>query len=260
MKGFLNKRDKIKWENTPFQPALTDADLIDRIEDNARKLLEGDPTPPLAETINNLTQDLIADTINLNYLHDVDASHPDPGDILMRSVSSTWEKRDPDLDRGWYKLDTITSDGTSATIRVPLLTLRPNYQRQLQFFITCEIAQGASDASFGIVFEFTGSPTVRRSVGDINGAISAGGKRYLNAHYLADGPRFGGPQLWHGFITNASSVTTGQAALNERLDSYYLPTVDTNVEYVEFRTQSSGAVIPEGSKFDIYIYCERFEV
>ena len=277
MKGYINKRAKIKYETTPTAPeitadyiaeqigdseAITDA-IIDTIEDNARALLEGEPLPPLATTINNNTMDLIEGSINLGYLHDVSLSNIAVGDILIRETGSKWENVDPELRRAWYHLDTVTADGTSATIRIPLLDIQmtgePNYQSQLYIFVACELAQGANDASFGVVFEFNETPAVRRSVGDITNGISASGKRYMNARYQADGPRFGsGASLWHGTLSNPSAVATGQAAVYERIDGYYMTACDVAV--IELRTTTSGVVIPEGSKFDVWVYAEKFQV
>lgn len=276
MKGFINKRDKIKWEDNPFEPefsaekiadmigeseVITDA-IVDTIEDNARALLEGEPLPPLATTINNNTMDLIEGTINLGHLHDVTLSNVAVGDILIRETGSKWENVNPELGRAWYHLDTVTADGTSASVRIPLLDTQgmgePNYQRQLYIFVACELAQGINDASFGVVFEFNETPAVRRSVGDITNGISASGKRFINARYQADGPRFGsGASMWHGTITNPSSVLTTQAALYERIDGYYLTARD--VAIIELRTTTSGEVIPDGSKFDVWVYAEKFQ-
>ena len=245
MKGFLNKRDKIKWENTPFEPALTDEDLIDRIEYNARKLIEGDPTPPLATTINNLTMDLIEHTINIGYLNDVNVSGVRTGDVLTY-LDGEWGNTHPEK---WVLIDTLTADGTVDKIRKSL-----DGYLYTGFFIASNLKTGAADAAFGVVFEFDSSTfdtPVRKAIGDVTGGIPASGQSYINACYEKDG------NMWNGYMTTKVAASTSVASRIERLDSYYIepdmPLGDwIQITTIEIRTTSSGAVLPEGSTFTIY--------
>lgn len=279
MKGFINKRDKIKWEDGPFQPEFSEekiagmigdseviADAVaDAVEAEAETILE--PGSDFASGVASIGFGVVAQS-DLGDLADVDTTDEHNDSILVFNPitggqTNKWNAIDPEYNRAWYHLDTVTADGTSATVRIPLLDTQgmgePNYQRQLYIFVACELAQGANDASFGVVFEFNETPAVRRSVGDITNGISASGKRYMNARYQADGPRFGSSaKMWHGTLSNPSAVSTGQAAVYERIDGYY--TTSRDVAVIELRTTTSGEVIPDGSKFDVYIYAEKFQV
>ena len=279
MKGFINKRDKIKWEDGPFQPEFSEEKIADMIgESETIADAVADAVEAEASTILGAGTDFNAGVANiadariaatdLGDLANVDTTDEHNDSILMFNPITggqinKWNAVNAEYNRAWYHLDTVTADGTSATVRIPLLDTQgmgePNYQRQLYIFVACELAQGANDASFGVVFEFDETPTVRRSVGDITNGISASGKRYMNARYQADGPRFGsGAKMWHGTLSNPSAVATGQAAVYERIDGYYSTARDVAV--IELRTTTSGEVIPDGSKFDVYVYAEKFQI
>lgn len=277
MKGFINKRDKIKWENTPFEPEFSEEKIAGMIGDSeviagaVAEAVEAETSTILGEGtdfnagVANIADERIA-AAYIGDLADVDTTNEQSTNILMfdspRGELNKWAPVDPEFNRDWYHLDTVTADGSSATVRIPLLDISslgdPNYQNQLEIFVACEIAQGANDATFGVVFEFNENPVVRRSVGDVPNGISASGKKYINAHYRGDGSRFGGKKLWNGTITNPASALASQASFYERIDGYYITSRDVAV--VEIRTTSSGEVIPEGTKIDVYVYAEKFQV
>ena len=277
MRAFLNKRAKVKYETVPAAPEVTgdylaemigDSEAIaeavaDTIEANASEILEAGTD--FNAGVANIADARIA-AADLGDLSDVDTTNERSNNVLMYDAElgevNKWAPVDPEFNRDWYHLDTVTADGSSAAVHIPLLDTQgmgdPNYQRQLEILVVCELAQGVNDATFGVVFEFYESPVVRRSVGDITNGITAAGKRYINAHYHGDGSRFGGKRLWHGTITNPASVVTSQATMFERLDGYYITALDVAV--IECRTTTSGEVIPAGSKFDVYVYAEKFQV
>ena len=138
----------------------------------------------------------------------------------------------------WELHGTVTADGTEATIQeafaVPIKG----------FFIEIKLEESASDASFGVVAQFNDTNNSRRSVGDLTAAITSS-VGYSNAKFEKSG------NFWSGWITTPSAQYSA-AALNMRNDGYIFG-IEGDISLVEFRTQTTGAVIPEGSTFKIYV-------
>ena len=138
----------------------------------------------------------------------------------------------------WELHGTVTSDGTEAIIQETFTIPVKG------FFIEIKLEENASDASFGVVAQFNDTNNSRRSVGDLTAAITTS-VGYSNAKFEKNG------NFWSGWITTPSAQY-GAAALNMRNDGYIFD-VDGDINLVEFRTQTTGAVIPEGSTFKIYV-------
>ena len=256
MKGFINKRDKIKWGDGPFQPEFSEEKIAGMISDS--EVIAGavaDAVEAEAETILGSGTDFaagvasIADTqiasANLQDLNNVNISGVRTDDVLTYS-DGEWGNKHPEK---WELIDTITADGTVDKIRKSL-----EGGLYTGFFITSNLKTGAADASFGIVFEFDSSTfdtPVRKAIGDVTGGIPASGQSYINACYEKDG------NMWNGYMTSKVAASTSVANRIERLDSFY---IEPNMEFgqwirittIEIRTTSSGAVLPENSTFTIY--------
>lgn len=226
MKGYINKRAKIKYETTPSAPEITG----EYVKEIAKQDLElGD--------LKNVSLASIADESLLAYNYD----------------SGRWEnKLIYNLNNfEWIKLPDVIADGSGSTVRVSFEMV----YNVLGIFIRCENETAASDGSFGIVVEFgLGDPNpTRRAIGDVVGGLSASGKRYINAHYGYTGKETS--KLWSGTITEPNSVPTATGVLRERLDGFYASNrIPTNLE---FRTTTAGLNIPAGSKYEIWIYGNR---
>ena len=221
MKGFINKRDKIKWENTPFQPDFSEDKIADMIGDS--EVIAG----AVAEAVEAETSTIlgsgkdfaggvasIADTqiasANLQDLNNVNISGVRTGDVLAY-LDGEWGNKHPEK---WELIDTITADGTVDKIRKSL-----EGGLYTGFFIVSNLKTGAADASFGIVFEFESSTfdtPVRKALGDITAGIPASGQGYINARYEKDG------NLWNGYMTTKGANTTTVQQRIERIDSYYI--------------------------------------
>ena len=252
MKGFINKRDKIKWENTPFEPEFSeekiagmigDSEVIaeavaDAVEAEASTILgEGTDFQQGVQNI-AITEIEEADFESL-YDVEIDKGERVRGDtIVYNDITEKWNLKHREA---WEPVETITADGTVDKIRT---SISDTYTG---FFIVSNLKAGAADANFGIVFEFDTDPVTRKALGDINGAISSTGQSYINARYEKDG------NFWNGYMTSRVAATTSVANRIERLDSYYIePSTGLSVVTIEIRTTSPGAVLPENSTFTIY--------
>ena len=152
--------------------------------------------------------------------------------------SSAWEivTFDDVFERkhAWSLHETYTVDTAARTIQ---RTLPAGVNG---IFVRATLAEGSANAEFGIVVK----TTARHSIGDIANYIQTS-----TGYGLAQYTREGG--LWRGFLTQRVSSLQASGTHTERMDGYALD--DADAEYVEFRTNTSGAVIPSGSKFEIYI-------
>lgn len=156
----------------------------------------------------------------------------DPTKWTLTTIAEAFEPK-----HRWEVYDTITADGTKSIIQesfsVPVRGV----------FVEVKLETVATNAQFGVVVQFNNSNHTRRSIGDLTAAIQSS-VRYLNARYEADG------NFWQGWISNP----TGQyeyGSLNARVDSFFV--TDSEIELIEFRTQTSGALIPSGSTMKIYV-------
>ena len=137
----------------------------------------------------------------------------------------------------WTLYETYTVDTGAATIQRPLPA------KVKGIFVHCTLAAGAANASFGVVIQF--SNNMRRSISDQDNVIQTS-TIYVIGQYIRDGANF-----WSGFLSERSTVGTGNQPIRERMDNFYL--TDLFPTLVEFRTQTSGQVIPTGSVFKIYV-------
>lgn len=134
----------------------------------------------------------------------------------------------------WSLFETYTVDTAARTIRRDL----PAGVNGI--FISMRVEAGSGNAEFGVVIK----TTARHSVGDLGSFITTS-TGYGTAEYTRDG------NLWSGYITQRGSAATASPNMTARGDGFALDAADA--EYVEFRTNTSGAVVPSGSRFDIYI-------
>lgn len=133
----------------------------------------------------------------------------------------------------WTLLETYTVETAERTI-----------QRQLPaktngVFISIKIGAGSANAEFGIVVKTTS----RHSIGDLGSFITTS-VGYGTAEYTRDG------NLWRGYLTQRGSAPQASPNMTARSDGFALDASDA--EYIEFRTNTSGAVVPAGSQFVIY--------
>lgn len=133
----------------------------------------------------------------------------------------------------WTLLETYTVDTASRTVRRDL----PAGTNGV--FVRVTLAAAAANAEFGIVVK----TTERHGLGDIANYIQTS-TGYGLAQYTRDGG------LWRGFLTQRVSSLQASGTHTERMDGFALD--DADAEYIEFRTNTSGAVVPEGSQFVIY--------
>lgn len=123
MKGFINKRDKIKWEDTPFQPELTGEKLAELVSE---KLSLDDLkdvkyfTDPPADGRLLMYQDYehawVPSTVYLNNLEDVSITSPQTGQILVYDRTGyAWKNTELPLPWNWSLAETRTADGTTSS-------------------------------------------------------------------------------------------------------------------------------------------------
>ena len=133
----------------------------------------------------------------------------------------------------WQLFDTVTADGTAATLRVNL----PAGTNGV--FVRIQTAAAASNAQFGAVV----MTNARHGIGDLNDFISTS-ISYGILQYTRDG------NFWSGFLTQKATGAQASTAMTQRMDNFVIDTNDAS--YIEFRTQTGGAVLPSGSTFAIY--------
>ena len=134
----------------------------------------------------------------------------------------------------WQLFDTVTADGTAATLRVQL-PVNVN-----GVFVRIQTAAAASFAQFGAVV----MTTARHGIGDLPDFIQTSAS-YGLLKYAREG------NFWEGFLSQRTGGPQGSPAITERIDNFVID--DADASYIEFRTQTSGAVLPNGSTFQIYV-------
>jgi hypothetical protein len=134
----------------------------------------------------------------------------------------------------WSLYSTETADGTSATLRVAL-PLGVN-----GIFVKATLAAASSNAQFGAVV----MTTARHGVGDIAELIRTETSWCLIS-YTRDG------NFWNGYMTQRAGSQQSSPTQTERIDNFVIDSA--NASYIEFRTLTSGAVLPNGSMFTIYV-------
>ena len=95
MKAFLNRGAKIKWENTPFQPELTD-DRIKRAVDKYFPVSSGEPEQGDFLMWDEDHAVWVPHTLRLNDNTDVTVYEPDTGQILVYDTGE-WRNITPEL-------------------------------------------------------------------------------------------------------------------------------------------------------------------
>ena len=134
----------------------------------------------------------------------------------------------------WSLLETYTADGTSRTI-----------QRALPagvngIFVRFTLTAASANAEFGVVVK----TAARHGLGDIANYLQTS-----TGYGLCRYTREGG--FWEGYLSQRVSSLQASATHAERLDNFVLD--DADAEYIEFRSNTTGAVIPSGSTFEIYV-------
>lgn len=252
MKGFLNKNAKIMWENTPAQPEFTSDKIVAAVAAGSEELFDNED---FQEGLASAVTDIVGDDIKLEDLKNVGGGTLQSGKMLMYNGSeSRWEYIEPIYPRYWSAASTVTvtSETEGTTIRVPI-SVQSGYAC-FGFFVRCNLAQAASGAggSFGIVAEFDTSGTpVRRSIGDLTTSIVDTGTGVICGMYSAPDASL----LYTGWMTQRSASVSGNTNMTFRPDCVYktsslsAPQLTT----IEFRTQTSGCVIPAGTTFEIWL-------
>lgn len=135
----------------------------------------------------------------------------------------------------WELFGTETADGTSRILRVNM----PAGVNGI--FAQIRLTTGATNSEFGVVVKTTS----RHGLGDIANYISTSGAKYGLCQYVRDG------NFYTGFLTQPMGSLQSSPNMTMRGDGFILDSTD--IDYVEFRTNDTSAVIPSGSKFEIYV-------
>ena len=151
-----------------------------------------------------------------------------PADWEQTTIADEFQKK-----YTWAYYDTATADGTAATLRVQLPTGTNGV------FVRIQTKAGAAFAQFGAVV----MTNARHGIGDLPDFIQTSDS-YGLLKYTREG------NFWEGFLTQRTGGPQGSPAVTERIDNFVIDTTDAS--YIEFRTQTSGAVLPSGSTFAIY--------
>ena len=225
MKGYINKRAKIKYETTPSAPEIT-----------------GD-----------YVKDITKNEIGLGDLKGVTVTNNPVSNSVIVYESSVvgWKNRKIDTPQ-WVEV-TIDDIGGDAVKRIDLS--ENGKFRVLAVYVNVTLLAGTAAGNFGAVFEFTDG--TRKAMGEMPNAIKTDGTSYVNIDYGSKNPEglatgSGTPKrLYTGTISTPSTAVTTPAALNRRLDGFYL--AGHYIKFMELRTQTSGLVIPAGSSAEIKI-------
>ena len=268
MKGFINKRDKIKWEDNPFQPELTD----ERIKAGVDKYFpvgseepeQGDylmwdedhdiwtPHTPRIDDNTDVTtnnpedgQILVYDTNEwnnitpvLNLADDVNITTPAEGDTLVYDATAEeWKNVAPATTPTWELLEEITADGTD---RYATSSAFPAGVTGIM--IDCIMEAGAAAGTVGGSVSTDG--TNYTTIAGVGSGIDTSVK-YFRIFYLKDS------NMWIGSNTGAVGTINGAGTVQMRYDSVIsFSTLDIHSVRV---FAPSGDVIPAGSKISIYI-------
>lgn len=135
----------------------------------------------------------------------------------------------------WSLFGTETADGTTRTIRVSMPA------KVNGIFVQIRLTTGTTNSEFGVVVKATN----RHGIGDISNYISTSGARYGLCQYTRDGG------LYTGYLTQPMNSLQASPNMTMRGDNFILDSAD--IDYIEFRSNDTSAVIPSGSKFEIYI-------
>lgn len=235
MKGFINKRDKIKWEDTPFQPEFTGEKLAEMVsgelslDDLADVVYLSDP-PQDGRILMYQENRWVPSTVFLNNLDDVSIATPQTGQILQYDQNGyAWKNVTPST---WHALDPITADGVETAYEVSL-------QDAVSIVIWLDVKQGAADDTVNFNASFDGVNYPR--IANIGNLIAAAGERWGRIESTGDGG------LWRTVQTNAASAVSSNIAIVTRNDTIYF----NNAPMKSVRI-SAASPLPEGSVIQIY--------
>lgn len=127
MKGYINKRAKIKYETTPTTPEITGDYLESLVTDSVTlgdlKDVRYLTVPPENGRLLMFQENKwTPSTVYLNNLEDVSIVTPRTGQILQYDQSGyAWKNQDIP-NSNWSLIDTVTADGTTASEAITLET------------------------------------------------------------------------------------------------------------------------------------------
>lgn len=225
MKGYINKRAKIKYETTPTAPEITG----DYVKEIAKQEIG----------LGDLKDVTVTDNLKSNSV------------IVYESTVVGWRNRRVFTPQ-WAEV-TVDDIGGEAVKRIDL-SENGKYS-VLAVYVNVTLLQGTAAGNFGAVFEFTDG--TRKAMGEVPNAIKTDASSYVNIEYGSKNPEglatgSGTPKrLYTGTISSPASAVTTPVALNRRLDGFYL--AGHFIKYMELRTQTSGLVIPAGSSAEIKV-------
>lgn len=127
MKGFINKRDKIKWEDTPFQPEFTGEKLAEMVTgklslDDLDDVVYLTDPPENGRLLMFQENKWTPSTVYLNNLEDVSITTPQTGQILQYDQNGYAWKNEDIPNTNWSLIDTVTADGTTTSEEITLET------------------------------------------------------------------------------------------------------------------------------------------
>ena len=262
MKAYLNRGAKIKWENTPFQPELTDERIKQGVDkyfpvasmepeqgdylmwDDSQDVW-GPHTPRLDDNTDVTTTDpetgqiLVYDTSEwnnitpvLNIADDVNITTPAEGDILVYDATAgEWKNKTPEA---WELFETKTADGTERFLTSSAL---PDGVTGIMLNITMTAAAAA--LALGIGYSFDGTSYTKTSA--VANGINTG-TRYCKSWYVKDA------NLWFNRNT-AASTSQGVSNLTENMDAVNIGGFLKSVRCYA----PANELLPAGSTMEIYI-------
>ena len=242
MKGFINKRDKIKWEDTPFQPELTDERIKQVIDANVPPI---EVTSP--EDGDILSYDGTAEKwVNteppeesLKGLSDVDLTTPVPiGSILRaQSVSNDPDWKNARLALQYKPITTrdVTADGNTDAYTIDIMDTSNHFEYK-SIGVIFDINLNAGSEQTGLSVEVSTDGTNFTPVGTMSNAVPTTGALHSKVF---------GIQLIGAYITLFGSPTVSAVhSIQMRYDGIY---VESNtVKYVRFKL-ANAANFPAGS-------------
>ena len=260
MKGFINKRDKIKWEDTPFQPEFTEESIKKAVDkyfpvstaepeqgdylmwDDSHAIW-GPHTPHINDNTDVTTTDpedgqiLVFDTdewsnvtLVLNLADDVNITTPAEGDTLVYDATAgEWKNKAPAT---WHALDPVTADGVETTYEISL-------QDAVALVVWLDVKQGSADDTVNFNASFDGTNYPR--IANIGTLIAAAGERWGRVESTGEGG------LWRTVQTNAASAVSANVGIVTRNDTLYF----NNSPMKSIRI-SATSPLPEGSVIQVY--------
>lgn len=240
MKGFINKRDKIKWEDTPFQPEFTGEKIAEMVsgELSLDDLADVRGTSPIASgepflKYNRSTEKWEPGIVYFNDVQEVNVTTPANGQVLTyNSDTSRWENVTPAATPTWHALDPITADGIETTYEAAL-------EDAVSIVVMMNVKQGSADDTVNFNASFDGISYPR--IANIGNLIAAAGERWGRIESAGDGG------LWRTVQTNAATAASSNIAIVTRNDTVYF-----NGSPMKAIRVSASSPLPENSTIQIY--------